>query len=291
VLTWTGCTETEGGDGTDTTDDDNDNDGSPDDDSPTYELPDGFEVVFYDVWQGDAALLRFPGGATMLIDGGLNDEGDFTILPHFDTLHLDFLDYVVVTHPDADHCGGLDEVLAAVDVGEVWENGETKDTESWTDFSDLVDELGIPRRIVHRDDVAEIDGCDVLVMNADQGWDEVNPNSVVLAIDCESITVLMSADITEEAQADLIDEYDDLLLSTVIKVPHHGSEDHSPLFAEYVAPEIAVISVGAGNDYGHPDAAVVAEWEAVGATVYRTDQDGTVVVRAKQGVFEVTTGQ
>jgi len=275
-------------------DDISDDDITDDDDDttePPYEPPDGLEVVFYDIGQGDAALVRFPLGSTMLIDGGPNQAGDHVILPHFDSLHLNFLDYMVVTHPDADHCGGLDDVVYEVDVGELWENGETKDTYTWQEFDDAVEQFGIPRYVMERGDTDVIDGCAIEILNADEGWTNPNANSIVMTIDCEDTTWLFTGDITEDAQEDLIDVYGDgdALAADVVKVPHHGSPDHDPAFAGFVSPLYAVISVGADNPYGHPREEVIAEWEAAGANVYRTDEDGTVTINANQGSLTVTT--
>jgi len=259
-------------------------DGNDDD---VYQPPDELKITFYDVGQGDAALLRFPGGSTMLVDGGPNGAGAAAIVPNLRELGLDYLDIMVVTHPDADHCGGLDEVLAAVAIGELWENGETKDTTAWDAFSDAVDASGAPRCTVSRGDEHTIDGCRILVLNADEGWSDVNANSVVLSIDCAGITLLLTGDITAEAQDDLIAVYDDDLAADAVKVPHHGSANRAATFPGYVKPEVAVVSCGADNPYGHPDAATVAEWEAAGATTYRTDRDGPVVVTAREGSISV----
>jgi beta-lactamase superfamily II metal-dependent hydrolase len=254
-----------------------------------YEPPDGFEVIFFDVGQGDAILLRFPQGATMLVDGGDNSAGYSVVLPAFKKLNLTDLDYLVVTHADADHCGGLDDVVFAVDVGEVWENGSTKDTWAWWDFSDAVDEKGIPRKVVHRGEVRDIDGCTVTVLNADQGWGDPNWDSIVLAVACEGTKVLLTADAPAGPQADLIKEYGADLKADVVKIPHHGSADRDSMFPSSILPGVAVCSVGAGNPFGHPDPDVVAEWEAVGADFYRTDLSGTITVRGKDGEVKVET--
>lgn len=269
-------------------DDTVDDDDTTDDDDDVYEPPDGLQVVFYDIGQGDAALVRFPQGKTMLIDGGPNQAGDHVILPHFEELHLDYLDYMVVTHPDADHCGGLDDVVEEIEVGVLWESGETHTTQTWNEFNDAVDDAGIQRRIVHRGDVETIDGCIIKVLNADQGWSERNDNSIVLSIDCEDAVSLFTGDLTECSQADLIDVYGGELAADLCKVPHHGSANRDERFAGYVSPLFAVISVGADNPYGHPTQATIQDWEDAGAEIYRTDQDGTITVGIKDGWLEVT---
>ncbi len=254
-----------------------------------YVPPDGLQLVFLDVGQGDAVLVRFPKGATMLVDGGKNDRGTEVILPAFEALNLVDLDYIVVSHADADHCGGLDEVVQGVAVEEVWENGIDKDTSAWWDFSDAVDAHGIPRVTVQRGDVREIDACRVEVLNSDQGWGDSNGDSIVLGIECEGVSVLLTGDAHAGTQEDLIDVYGSDLQADLVKLPHHGSSDRYDEFPSFVLPKVAVCSVGAGNSYGHPAPEVVAEWKAVGADFYRTDQVGTVTVDAKGGVLNVHT--
>lgn len=254
-----------------------------------YEPPDGFEIVFLDVGQGDAILVRFPAGSTMLVDGGSKSSGKYVILPYFEEIGLAHLDYLVVTHPDADHCGGLKDVVFGVYVGEVWENGQTNDTQAWWDFSDAVDMRGVHRQVVHRGDQQEIDGCSVEVLNADQGWGDTNGNSIVLSVDCEEVTVLLTGDAHAGTQEYLVQERGAELESDVVKVPHHGSSDRFEEFPSFVQPWTAVCSVGEGNGYGHPDAAVIEEWEATGANLVRTDEVGTVTITAKAGKLALET--
>ena len=256
-------------------------------DVPVVTPPDGLEVVFLDVGQGDSILLRFPEGSTMLVDGGNKSAGPGIILPYLEGLHLTRLDYLVVTHPDADHCGGLDDVVYGVDIGAVWENGQVADTWAWWDFSDAVDDEGVPRQVVSRGDEETIDGCDVEVLNADEGWDDTNGNSIVLSIDCEGITVLLTGDAHQGTQMDLVDVFGDALRADIVKIPHHGSPDRFRDFPAHVQPGIAVCSVGANNTYGHPNPEVIGEWEDAGAAVYRTDEVGTVTVTAKDGAVGV----
>jgi len=253
-----------------------------------YVPPEGFEMVFLDVGQGDSILLRFPGGSTMLIDGGGKGAGWSVVVPYLNDLHLDHLDYLVVTHPDADHCGGLEDVVWEIGIGEVWENGQDNDTWAWWDFSDAVDEMEIPRRIVQLGDEEVVDGCDVDVFYGDEGWNDTNGNSIVLSIKCEGIVLLLTGDAHAGTQQELTAEYPQGLKSNVVKIPHHGSADRYTHFPSFVRPDIAVCSVG-NNGYGHPDAQVLLEWEEAGAQVYRTDQSGTVVVTAQGGLTEITT--
>jgi competence protein ComEC len=256
---------------------------------PEYVPPDGIEFWFMNVGQGDATLIRFPSGATMLIDGGGGSSGKNVILPYLAQLNIDRLDYVVATHPDADHVGGLDDVVWGVDVAEVWLNGEEKTTYAWEDFEEAVDESGADVEIVHRGKVEYVGDCDVEVLNADQGHGEYNDNSIVLMVSCEGIRVLLPGDLGWTGQTDLVEEWGVDLKAEVAKIPHHGSSDHSAEYTSLVHPAVAVCSVGKGNSYGHPNLQVLQEWEEAGATVFRTDNEGTIVAGANDGKLTVTT--
>ena len=254
-----------------------------------YCPPDGLEIVFLDVGQGDSILVRFPEGSTMLVDGGNKSAAQWVILPYFDKLMLERLDYLVPTHPDADHVGGLDDVVNEVEIGEVWENGQTNDTWAWLDFSDAVDAHGVPRIKVQRGYERDVDGCRVEVLNADEGWDDFNSNSIVIAVDCEGVSVLLTGDATAGTQTALVEEFGVHLESDVVKIPHHGSSDYYGGFAATVLPKAAVCSVGSNNAYGHPDKDVISSWLATGAHFYRTDEVGTVTIQAKDGNMTIET--
>lgn len=272
----------------DDVDDDDDTVGSDDDDIP-YTPPDGFEVVFYDVGQGESALLRFPQGSTMLVDAGWDESGDDVVLPHFDEIHLDYVDYMVMSHPHADHIGGMDEVIEEVEVGEFWTNGDTHDTVSWDRLNSAVYNSGAEIVTVERGYYTSIDGCDVDVLAPSKDWFDLNANSMVMTIECEGVIFMFTGDILKEQMSELITYYGDALASDILKVPHHGSPDVDHEFPDYVLPSMALFSCGWNNPYGHPDPEVVTDYESVGADIYRTDQDGTVVVLAKDGQYTIST--
>jgi len=255
-----------------------------------YTPPDGMQVVAIDVGQGDSILVRFPAGSVMLVDGGTKGAGKASVVPYLKALHVEKVDYVVPSHPDADHCGGLLSVVESFEVGQVWENGQTADTYSWWDFSDAVDAKAVPRARVQRGDVYTVDGCPVTVLNADQGWGDTNNNSVVLLIECEGARVLLTGDTGTESQEDMVAALGaSQLAADAVKVAHHGSWDMYEQFPAAVHPEAALCSVGKWNEYGHPVAEIIAAWQAVGAVFYRTDQNGDIVMTAKDGSMKVVT--
>lgn len=236
-------------------------------------------MVVFDVGQGDSILVKFPEGTTMLVDGGKDWSGKNVVLPGLAGLGVEQLDYVVLTHPHSDHCGGLDEVVKGIEVGEVWENGEENDSCYY--FFKAVRDRHVPSRVVERGESEYIDGCQVLVMNSDEGWSDPNSNSVVLRIDCDGSTVLLTGDADDSAQEEMVEVFGQDLAAEVVKVPHHGSKYAFDGFFTAVSPDMAVCSVGADNSFGHPTKTTINRWQEAGAEFLRTDEDGTVRIWMK----------
>ena len=246
--------------------------------------PDGrLHVYFLDIGQGDSTLIVTPSGRQVLVDGG--PDGDVTsqeladVLPGGDRS----LDLMVMTHIDSDHSHGLLEVLDRYDVGGVatgtWPAEGVPDGE-WErrlQHQDLAQvEVSEGYRIQLDEDVT----LEVLNPPADHPFGDSNNDSVGLRLTYGRVSVLLAADMEEEAERRLVNSRVELA-STVLKVGHHGSNTSSTRqFLDAVNPAIAVISAGTDNPYGHPAPEVLRRLEeAVGTeNVYRTDAHGTVEV-------------
>jgi competence protein ComEC len=253
------------------------------------ELPDGrLHVHFLDVGQGDAILVETPKGRQVLVDGGPSPSAVLSQLggrlPFWDRT----LDMVVLTHPDDDHITGLVEVLDRyeVEIALFREVGcEEAICRRW---DRLLDEKQIRRHQAEVGlDVELEDGVRLEVLHpgaeltAGEGF---NNNSVVTRLTHGKISVLLTGDIETAAERALLERGDNLR-SSVLKVAHHGACGSSSAgFLEAADPEVAVISVGADNDFRHPCDGVLARLtEVVGDAnreplVFRTDRDGSVEV-------------
>jgi beta-lactamase superfamily II metal-dependent hydrolase len=209
-------------------------------------------VTFIDVGQGDSTLLELPGGAVVLVDGGDNGAGYGAILPLLDEKGIETIDLLVLTHPHKDHCGGLDEVLLAMDVLEIWENGETLPTETYTEYAAARDAEGAQLETPSVGYTQSFGPVSFEVLHSDKGYEDENNDSIVLQIVFDQVTVLLTGDIEEEAQQYLANIYGSDLACEAIKVPHHGSSDYSPQFVDMASPRYAVISCGEDNPFGHP---------------------------------------
>jgi len=249
--------------------------------------PRGLTVRFFDIGQGDAALVQSPDGATILIDGG-PDEDQVAI--DLAALGVKRLDAVVATHPHADHLEGLPKVLARFPVGVVLEPGCDEPSPSYEAFLDAVADEGLPVRFPRTGDVVQVGGIrlDVLAPDACASGTNSDPNndSLVFRLSYAGDSVLFTGDAEVESQQLMLDEQA-TLQAPVMKVPHHGGDTSLPEFFQAVHPQVAVVSVGQPNDYGHPVPSVIETIQGTGAQVFRTDQEGTVVVRFGPGGITV----
>lgn len=243
-------------------------------------------AVFLDVGQGDAALIRFPNGKTMLIDAGprtqYSDAGRFTILPHLHRQGIRSIDAIVITHPDSDHLGGLPSILRAVKVGRVFHSGFEHTSDLYGETSRLLDSLRVPYTAVRSGDTLNLDpSTRIHILYPDRARVAQKPNasSVVINVRYGSTSFLMMGDAEEEAEREILRHFAPMLAASVVKVGHHGSSTSStPLFASRIGRDgqLAVISVGRHNRYGLPDSSVIRRWVRAGAHIRRTDVSGAI---------------
>ena len=248
-------------------------------------VPDNkLHVSFLDVGQGDAILVRTPNGQNILIDGGPDPQkiglelGEK--LPFWDRT----IDLMVSTQPQADHITGLVEVLERYEVKQVLDPGVPYDSLVYQEWLELLAQKKIKREIARAGQEIDLGrGLKIQVLNPPaepfQGTtDDVDNNGIVLRLVWGEVSFLFSADIREEAEFELVRRRANLS-STVLKVAHHGSRTStSPQFLAAVDPELAVISAGADNPFGHPSAEVLERLrQRLGRDyVYLTSEKGSI---------------
>ncbi len=241
-----------------------------------------FTITFIDVGQGDSALLRDPNGFTVLMDGGVRSAGPI-IAEYLRDEGVRQIDVLVASHPDSDHIGGLITVLEMDDipVRKVLYNGYPGDTRTWEDFARAVRDEGLRLTVTRAGDRHTWGQMRAVVINPQAGLNNPESNSACLAVMVTTgqLRTLFTCDLAFDQERDLINRGVDLD-ADILKVAHHGSgEGSSTAFLEAVSPEIAVISVGADNTYGHPREETLARLEDAGAGIWRTDLDGHIVIR------------
>jgi competence protein ComEC len=243
------------------------------------------EIRFLDVGQGDAALIR-TGTKTVLIDAG----GSAGVLSYLQAFHIDTIDLVIASHNHADHIGGMTAVLHSVVVRFYLDNGVPQTTATYQRTIQAVQASGAQYlRATARTITIGDAQFNILPPPSDQ---DQNNASVGVLIDYGEFHALFTGD-SELHELEYWLGNGSIPHVHVVKVAHHGSPNGtSTAWIEATHPQVAVISVGAGNSYGHPSPDVVAEWEDAGARVYRTDRDGSVLVLANDdGSFVVTTAR
>ena len=256
--------------------------------SPTGDL----QVHFIDVGQGDSILIRTPSGASMLIDGGDTDTG---VVQYLKSNGITRLDIVVATHPHADHIGGLVQVLKAIPVAKVVTNGQPTTTKTYENFLDTIAAGKSAYVEVKRGDTINLDGLVFTVLSpANVLGNDLNNNSIVLRLVYGKVSFLFEGDAQADAEASMLASSVSPATATILKVGHHGSRTSStPAFLALVKPAVAIYSAGKGNVYGHPHPETLAALATVGATVYGTDVNGTVIVTTDGNTYKVSpaTGQ
>jgi competence protein ComEC len=264
--------------------------------------PDGrLRFDFLDVGQGDATLVTFPNGATMLVDGGgrinyreAEDAGEAfvrdeqgvgeTVVSAF-LWHRGYaeLDYIVATHADTDHIQGLGDVVRNFDVDEAIVGRIPPDDPEFNTFMEAASRSGTPVARISRGDRIEIAGVTVEVLSPPDGdvatrARSANNDSVVLRFVHGTRSFLLAGDIEKEGELELL-KYAGSIAADVIKVEHHGSRTSStPEFVAATRASLAIIPVGRSSPFGHPHPEVVKRWTATGASVMTTGERGTISV-------------
>jgi competence protein ComEC len=260
------------------------------------ERPHGqLRATFVDVGQGDATLIDFPDGRCALIDGGGSpqggaDPGERALLPLLAARRRDHVDLVVLSHPHPDHYQGLGAVLNTLSVDEVWDSGQA-DAEAERSVTaagarEILEKARAKHAVVRTPHQLcgrprFYGGASVEVVwpcpNYDPGYDP-NDNSLVVRVAYGQQTFLFAGDVEAHAEAGLVVSRLPLK-AQVLKVPHHGSATSSSLeFIKAVSPQLALISAGAVNPFGHPNPAVVKRLQDSGARVIELSRAGGTIV-------------
>ena len=244
------------------------------------------EVIFLDVGQGDAIVVRSPEGKVALIDSG-NDPGIVHLLRRHG---IDSIDIVIASHPHADHIGGMPAVLAGFPVRFYMDNGVPHTTATYRNVlravrnSDVTYLAATARTI-------ELGSVDIHVLPPMPEGDKLNNQSIGLLVEYGEFKALFTGD----SEIPELNYFMSLDVSdvTLLKAAHHGSRDAvSPAWLSRTKPEVVVISVGGGNPYGHPHEWAMRYYRAVCDAIYRTDLHGEVTIQGNvDGTFVVDTGR
>jgi len=263
-------------------------------------------VTIMDVGQGSAALVEFPGGETMLIDGGgysnnqFFDMGERVIAPFLRSQKIMQIDTLVLSHPSSDHMNGLVYILGNFHPKRLLWTGARASTDSFRDFFAAVQCSGVNVPTFFKLDRNRIIGgvaMDILHPPATVGeknhpssGDAYNNHSLVVKLTMGACSIIFPGDIEASAEAELLECCRAALPSRVLVAPHHGSQTSSSMgFLTAVHPEIIVISAGWRNRFSFPHTSVIERYKRLAARIYRTDHNGAVGLRTDGQRWKVKT--
>lgn len=233
------------------------------------------EVHFIDVGQGDATLITC-GKHAMLIDAGDDTKGT-AIQNYLQKRSIKKLDYLILTHPDADHIGGAPVIITKFDIDKVFVSNFEKDTKTYEKLIQSLDNKRLKSRTPIVGSKYYLGMATFTILAPVDTYDNPNDASIALLVENGNNKFLFTGDAGEEAEEDMLGNDIDLS-ADVYHVGHHGSRySTSKDFMKAVKPSYAVISCGEDNSYGHPHAETLNTFRTSGTEVYRTDEAGTIV--------------
>lgn len=235
------------------------------------------QVHFLDVGQADSTLLVFPGGQSILIDGGNREDGP-EVINYLKSHKIKELSAIVATHPHEDHIGGLDLVIQNIPTKSVYLPNATHSARTFEEFISAVNASGAKKIQAKAGVLLNIPGITGLfVAPVSNSYEDLNNYSAVLKITYDKVSFLFLGDAEDFSETEMLKSGQDLNVN-VLKVGHHGSKSSTTSeFLKAVSPEHAIISSGADNKYGHPDQTVLDRLAKARVNTYRTDQLGTIV--------------
>lgn len=255
-------------------------------------------VKMLNVGQGDAILIETPE-QTVLVDTSDVDERD-KLAKELKKANVKNIDKVILTHPHADHIGGMDVLFdGGYKIGMIYDNGMPSTSKLFTGYLKKAKAQGVKRQGLKAGDVLDFGGgvrfevlspsADLVKKGQDKGYKH-NPNneSVVGRLVFGDFTMLFTGDAEKETEAAILQAHRDGVKSLVLKAPHHGSHtSSSKAYLDAVQPEVCLISCGAGNDYGHPHKETLAAYKKIKAKIFETDKNGTITITTDGKTYDV----
>ena len=240
-----------------------------------------FKIHYIDVGQGDASLIVC-NGETMLIDAGDNEYG-MVVVDYIKNLGINHLDYVVGTHPDADHVGGLDDVIYNIDCNVIVLSEKDSDSKTYNDVLKAIKETGNKYAKINYGDSFNLGDALVKTIGPVKSYKDSNNNSIAFMISYDNKKFLFMGDTEKEGEKDILSKGTDVK-ADVLKCAHHGSSSSSSYdFLKAVNPGTAIISCGKDNEYGHPHTETILRLQDFDIDIFNTAKQGTIILSVTDG--------
>ncbi|MTI88479.1 MAG: DNA internalization-related competence protein ComEC/Rec2 [Balneolaceae bacterium] len=251
-------------------------------------------ITFFDVGQGDSALLKTPSGKHVLIDAGVwsptYNSGKSVIIPHLRESGISNLDAVVLSHPHSDHIGGILDLISEVSIDTIYNSGHAYDSNLYHTYINLAEGKNIPVKAVQSGDLLPIDPAMLFLVLGPDGTtynEDPNQHSVVLNIIYGKTEILFAGDAGEAQEQRLVKNYGHLLNADLLKVGHHGSKTSSGHpFLSRVTPRLSVISLAERNRFGHPHRQSISNLKQSGTKLLFTSRERGIILTSDGSTIE-----
>lgn len=255
-----------------------------------YIFPQKLRIFFIDVGQGDSTLIITPDKKTVLIDGGGSDSfdvGEKVLLPYLLDRRILKIDYVLISHFDTDHCGGILTIMEKVKVKNIIISEQAEHSENYERFKKLMIHKKIRLIEVKKGDKIKIERYSefkiLFPTSRLLSENPLNNNSIVAQFNYNNFKMLFTGDIEKLAEQQILKTEKAEIRADILKVAHHGSKTSSiPEFIKAVKPKIALIGVGKNNTFGHPNQQTIKNLENIKCRIYRTDLQGEIIIKIDQ---------
>lgn len=255
-----------------------------------YIFPQKLRIFFIDVGQGDSTLIITPDIKTVLVDGGGSDSfdvGEKVLLPYLLDRRILKIDYVLISHFDTDHCGGILTIMEKVKVKNIIISEQAEHSENYERFKKLMIHKKIRLIEVKKGDKIKIGRYSefkiLFPTSRLLSENPLNNNSIVAQFNYNNFKMLFTGDIEKLAEQQILKTEKAEIRADILKVAHHGSKTSSiPEFIKAVRPKIALIGVGKNNTFGHPNQQTIKNLENIKCRIYRTDLQGEIIIKIDQ---------
>lgn len=255
-----------------------------------YIFPQKLRIFFIDVGQGDSTLIITPDKKTVLVDGGGSDSfdvGEKVLLPYLLDRRILKVDYVLISHFDTDHCGGILTIMEKVKVKNIIISEQAEHSENYERFKKLMIHKKIRLIEVKKGDKIKIGRYSefkiLFPTSRLLSENPLNNNSIVAQFNYNNFKMLFTGDIEKLAEQQILKAEKAEIRADILKVAHHGSKTSSiPEFIKAVKPKIALIGVGKNNTFGHPNQQTIKNLENIKCRIYRTDLQGEIIIKIDQ---------